>query len=455
MLPAILKVCTMNLSEKNKVSQYVVMYFQVHQPRRLHPVNFFDLAGSPNYFNDPLNESIVKRIANNCYIPTNNLLLQLIEQFPQIRITFSLSGVVIEQLEAYAPEALESFRRLAQTGSVEFLSETYYHSLASLVHGDEFEVQVLQHAEKIYEVFGVRPVVFRNTELIYNNDIGRRVAMMGFRGIFTEGHESLLGNKSPHKLYCHPEQEELKIFLRNYRLSDDIAFRFMQGGASLGIRQYMGWLNAMPAHEELINLAMDYETFGEHHKVQTGILDFLRELLKSLAASERYSMIFPSQALSIFNESNHPLSMEGYLSWGDLERDISAWLGNEMQKDAFNSIMRLESEVKNLRDQTLLRYWRFLQTSDHFYYMSVKTDTDGSVHSYFSPFPSSYEAFINYMNVVTHLTVRINEEKNKPLKDDHDLSSSEAERQDVKASTPVWVMNLESVPQGNVPDIHR
>jgi alpha-amylase len=421
----------------------------------LQPVNFFDLAGSPNYFNDPLNESIVKRIANNCYIPTNNLLLQLIKEFPQIRITFSLSGVVLEQMEAYAPQALESFRKLAQTGSVEFLAETYYHSLASLVHGEEFEVQVLQHAAKIYELFGVRPAVFRNTELIYNDEIGKRVAMMGFRGIFTEGHENHLGIKSPHKLYCHPEYHDLKIFLRNYRLSDDIAFRFMQGGTRLDVNQYMAWLNSMPSQEKLINLAMDYETFGEHQKVQTGILDFLSDFLRSLAVSDRYSMLFPSDALNVFEGNSTVLPVNGHCSWADLERDISAWLGNDMQKDAFNSIMKLESEVRNTHDETIVRYWRFLQTSDHFYYMSLKTDTDGSVHKYFSPFPSSYEAFINYMNVVTHLMVRINEEKNKPAHDDHDLSSAEADRQNLKASTPVWVMNLESVPQGNLPDIHR
>ena len=443
----------MNSLERDKENQHLILYFQVHQPRRLQAVNFFDIPNEPHYFNDALNGSIVRRVAQNCYIPTNKLLLRLIEQFPGIKITFSLSGVVIEQLEAYAPEALESFRLLVKTGAVEILAETYYHSLASLINGDEFEAQVLQHAEKVYEVFGIRPTVFRNTELIYNNDIGKRIAMMGYRGVFTEGHEHILESRSPHHLYCHPEQEHLKIFLRNYRLSDDIAFRFMQGGSRLAVAQYLAWLNDMPLGEKLINLAMDYETFGEHQKSGTGIFDFLEEFLRCLVESKRLKMVLPSEALQLL-PGTVPLSIEGFLSWADLERDISAWLGNDMQKDAFNSIMKLESDLKALGNNMLLRDWRYLQTSDHFYYMSVKTDSDGSVHSYFSPFPSSYEAFINFMNVVTHLTFTVQTEKNRPARDEYDLSSTEAERQETKANTPVWVMNLESVPQGNVPDSH-
>jgi alpha-amylase len=230
--------------------------------------------------------------------------------------------------------------------------------------------------------------------------------MMGFDGIFTEGHENILAGRTPHDLYCHPEVEHLKIFLRNYRLSDDIGFRFMQGNSRLTVRQYMSWLEAMPGTEKLINLAMDYETFGEHQKSDTGIFTFLDGLLTSLAGSDRFSMLSPGEAVKVL-PAKTPLSVEGHLSWGDLERDISAWLGNDMQKDAFNSLMKLEGEVKNLGVEKLLRYWRYLQTSDHFYYMSIKTDSDGSVHSYFSPFRSSYEAFINFMNVVTHLTFTI------------------------------------------------
>jgi len=444
----------MNFSSKRRETQNIILYFQVHQPRRLRTVNFFDIPNELCYFNDALNGSIIRRIADHCYLPANDLLLKLIGKFPQIKITFSLSGVVIEQLEAYAPEVLDSFRKLAATGCVEFLSETYYHSLASLINTDEFEVQVLQHAEKMYEVFGVRPTVFRNTELIYNNEIGRRVAMMGFRGIFTEGHENVLSKESPHQLYCHPDVNDLKIFMRNYRLSDDIAFRFVQDGTRLEITRYMEWLNAMPDTERLVNLAMDYETFGEHQKAETGIFTFLEQLLTTLATSKKFEMVLPSDALEHV-EGDKTISVESHLSWADEERDLSAWLGNEMQKDAFNSIMKLERDVKALQDKTLLENWRYLQTSDHFYYMSVKTDNDGTIHSYFSPFPSSYEAFISFMNVVTHLTNRIQSAGNKAVIETHDLASCEVERQEVKTNTPVWVMNLESVPQGHVPEPHN
>jgi alpha-amylase len=373
----------------------------------------------------------------------------MIEKYPQIRITFSLSGIVLEQLETFAPEVLESFKRLADTGAVEFLSETYYHSLASLVKSEEFEAQVLKHAEAIYHHFGQRPRVFRNTELIYNDEIGKRVAMLGFQGIFTEGHESFLGENNPHFLYKHPDDEQLKIFLRHYRLSDDIGFRFMQGSTRLTINQYMNWLNRMPREEQLTNLAMDYETFGEHQKADSGIFNFLEDMLENLAISDRFSMILPSETL-VSHTATSALSIPGEVSWADTERNLSAWLGNDMQKDAFNSVMKLEKDVRALGDEELLQYWRYLQTSDHFYYMCVKSDLDGSVHKYFNPFPSSYEAFINYMNVLTHFTYRLNERKNKTVTNGKDLSSTEAERQNLPVTTPVWVMNLESVPQGNV-----
>lgn len=431
----------------------LILYFQVHQPRRLHNVNFFDLAGSPQYFNDTLNESIVRRIASQCYIPTNALLLELLGKNPQLKIVFSLSGVVIEQLEAYAPEAVEGFRRLARTGQVEFLGETYYHSLSSLVEGEELEEQVLQHAEKLYEVFGARPVVFRNTELIYSDQIGKRISMMGYHGMFTEGHEKILGSRTPHALYSHPDNPDFKIFLRNYRLSDDIAFRFNEGGHPLKVDKFMQWLEAIPASENFVHLAMDYETFGEHHKAGSGIFDFLRGFLQAVNDSPLYRMIFPSEAVHL-QQSPEPLSVPAYLSWADNERDLSAWLGNDMQRDAFNSIMKLGPEIKALGNKKLLSYWRYLQTSDHFYYMSVKTDYDGSVHSYFSPFPSSYEAFISYMNVVTHLRYLINTEKAKPSQDGHDPARPEADRQHEKATTPPWVMNLESVPPPNIPEHH-
>jgi alpha-amylase len=440
---------TMNSPNRNN-DRYLVLYFQVHQPRRLQSVNFFDIPKEPNYFNDELNESVIRRVAAECYLPTNQLLLELIEHMPNIRISFSMSGIVLEQLERYAPDALESFQELARTGAVEFLGETYYHSLASLVDGDEFETQVLHHAGKIQEVFGLRPSVFRNTELIYNDTIGERVARLGFHAIFTEGHESILGDKTPHDLYCHPEFGHLKIFLRNYQLSDDIAFRFIQNGSRLEVQQFLHWLYSVPEEHRLVTLAMDYETFGEHHKSNSGILQFLGDMFTAVIRDSEFTLEHPSRVLKHL-AGNTPLSMKNYLSWGDTERDLSAWLGNDMQKDAFHTLMRLEGEVKSARHSGYLKCWRYLQTSDHFYYMSTKADNDGSVHSYFSPFPSAYEAFISFMNAVSNMSARLHSSSDEPAHDKSDQSSSEAERQEVKAGTPVWVMNLESVPHGNVP----
>ncbi len=445
----------MSALENIRERQYIILHFQVHQPRRLRALDFLDIQDEPSYFDDRLNEDLVRRVAQHCYIPANDLLLNLIARYPrQVKIAFSLSGVVLEQLEAYAPEALESFRKLIRTGCVELLGETYYHSLASLREGDEFEIQVLQHAEKIYELFGVHPTVFRNTDLIYNDDIGKRVAMLGFNGILVEGHEKTLKGKSPNAIYCHPELKHLKILLRNYHLSDDIAFRFPQGSSHLTVGQYMASLHAMPATEKVVSLAMGYETFGEHYRSSAGIFTFLEGLLNSLATDDRFSMVLPQKALEIL-PGRIPLSVEDYSSWADLERDLSAWLGNDMQKEAFDSLMNLEGNAKILGSEKLLRSWRYLQASDHLYYMSGKTGGDGNVHSYFSPFESSYEAFINFMNVVTHLKFTIRQEKEKPAGTVQDLSSCEAERQDVKANTPVWVQNLESVPQEIVPYSHR
>lgn len=429
-----------------KSNHYIVLYFQVHQPRRLKLINEPGNAGEP-HFDDDLNKAIIQRIASDCYLPANSLLLKLINQYPQIRITFSLSGLFMEQLEAYAPEALKSFKLLADTGSVEFLAETYYHSLASLVKGDEFESQVQHHAKKTHELFGMKPLVFRNTQLIYNDEIGKRVSLMGFQGVFTEGHESTLLGRSQHEIYAHPDCSELQILLRNYRLSDDIAFRFLENGVRLEINQYMAWLNGMPATEKTITLALNYETFGEHYKKDTGILDFLSDLLKSLSVSDKFCMVTPSEVIRNSQPENS-LSIEQPISWSDAERDVSAWLGNEWQKDAFNSMMALESDIKGLKEERLLQYWRTLQASDHFYYMSLKTGADGSVYSHFNPYASAKEAYNNYVDVIKHLVFKIDEEKSKSNISEHDISFSEAERQMEKTTTPVWVMNLEAVPQG-------
>jgi alpha-amylase len=397
----------MSLSSKIEKNRNVIFYFQVHQPRRLRQMRFFDIGSDKGCFDDQLNKEIIQRIATNCYLPTNALFLKLIKKHPEIRLTFSISGITLEQFESYAPEVLDSFRALADTGSVEFLCETYYHSLACMIPGHEFEIQALKHAEAIEKHFGKRPTVFRNTELIYNDEIGKRVSMLGFNGIFTDGIRQVVGNnKSVHQVYHHPNEKDLRIFLRDFLLSDDIAFRFSQHGNKLTAESYMTWLSDATADEKIATVAMDYETFGEHQKKESGIMDFMRKLMTGLAKSPIHKMMTPSEAIEQL-EPHSALSVPEHVSWADQERDLSAWLGNDMQRDAFDSLKELDRQVKSLSSTEILKTWRLLQTSDHFYYMSTKNGSDGMVHNYFSPYPSPYEAFINYMNVLTDFGVQL------------------------------------------------
>jgi alpha-amylase len=384
----------------------LVLYFQVHQPKRLSNLRFFDIGASNAVYHNNMDRQIIERISHECYLPANALLLKLIKKNPEIRVSFSISGVIMDQLEQYAPEVLQSFKALAETGSVEFLSETYYHSLACMLPGKEFEIQVLKHAEKLYEHFGVRPSVFRNTELIYNDEIGKKVSRLGYVGVITDGVERVLQGRTPNHVFQHPEQEGLKILLRNYRLSDDVAFRFSAEGKTLTSEKYISWLNGLPPQEEVVTLAMDYETFGEHQRKETGIFKFFEETLTKLSKSKIFKMVTASQAL-IATKPQSILNVPYFISWADQERDLSAWLGNEMQRDAFDTLQALEFDVKNCNDPMLLETWRNLQTSDHLYYMSTKKGGDGTVHNYFSPYPSPYEAFINFMNVLTDFSMRV------------------------------------------------
>jgi len=296
-----------------------------------------------------------------------------------------------------------------------------------MIPGKEFEAQIIKHSEKIYEHFGVRPTAFRNTELIYNNDIGKRVRKLGFTGILSDGVERILDGRSPNHVYQHPNEVDLKILLRNYRLSDDIAFRFTETGKPLTVEKYFNWLTNIPKDEQVINLAMDYETFGEHQKKETGIFKFLEELLTRLAKSKHMEMLTVSQVLQRI-EAHSVLNVPHFISWADQERDLSAWLGNEMQRDAFDSVINLEFDIKNLNDKGMLEQWRNLLTSDHFYYMSTKKGSDGSVHTYFSPYPSPYEAFINYMNVLTDFTMRVKILKAGKMEDDKSVRASVSQR---------------------------
>jgi len=385
------------------------MYFQVHQPWRLRKYNVFDIGRKHDYIDEDENKKVLQRVAKKCYLPANSILLDLIKKHKgRFSVAFSLTGVLVEQLRKYAPEALESFVNLAKTGNVEFLAETYYHSMSFMNSKEEFEEQVRLHNRMVSKEFRQRPSIFRNTELIYSNDIAGMVHKLGYAGILAEGADKLLGWQSPNYIY-NAKTGHLRVLLKNHKLSDDIAFRFSQKSWDewpLTASKYAGWLKSAGGHGDLINLFMDYETFGEHHWEDTGIMDFLRHLPEE-AISMGGEFITPTQALQLF-EPGKSLDVGEPVSWADLERDLSAWHGNNMQKQAFEQHARMESSVKAANDQSILDDWRMLSISDHFYYMSTKHSHDGDVHSYFNPYDSPYEAFIAYMNVLNDLAHRMN-----------------------------------------------
>ncbi|HYG20781.1 MAG TPA: glycoside hydrolase family 57 protein [Ohtaekwangia sp.] len=419
------------MTPEPQLNRNLILYFQVHQPRRLENISFFDVGSSGHYFNDELNKQIVTRIARECYLPANALLLRLIKKYPTLKIGFSISGIALDQFEEFAPEVLDSFRQLARTGSVEFLSETYYHSLASMMQGDEFEAQVIKHAERIYELFSVRPTVFCNAELIYNDEIGRRIAMMGFDGIMTEGHEHIV--TTPNRLYEHPDNNNLKILLRNYKLSDDISLRY--GDYALTAEEYMAWLNGVSEDSETILLGMNYETFGEHHKKESGIFTFLESFLTALGKQHSLQMVLPSDAVKNI-PSRGTLSVQDTISWCGEDHNLLPLLGNEMQRDSFYTVSRMEQSIKGMNDPHSLRYWRCLLTTDHFYYMSTWRNSDDPAAAYFSHYPSAYEAFINYMNVIADFSINAQQRKASSL--ENASMVSEQERQQTRV--PTWAI---------------
>lgn len=390
--------------EQQLAGKQIVIYFQVHQPWRLNRFTFFDIGTSKGYFNDNLNASILRRVAANCYLPVNAVLLKILKTNPQVKLNFSISGSALDQFERYSPEVLASFRALIETGNVELFAETYYHSLASLISEEEFNAQVLEHVAQLDRHFGYHPSVFRNTEMIYNDKVGRVVSNLGFQGVVCEGIEKLMGRSPCYQVYCHPTESALKILLRHNRLSDDISFRFDSDKRKLSVAAYKGSIHHALKDSQTILLGMDYETFGEHRKKETGIIDFLKNLLTSLT-SEGVTL---AKATDTFKNTGEqpPLSIPNYTSWADENKDLSAWLGNDMQQEAFKEARLLAKEVKESSDHDLLHTWRSLLTSDHFYYMSTKGSADGKVHSYFSHYDTPYEAFINYMNVLKDLRMK-------------------------------------------------
>ncbi len=388
----------------------ICFYFQVHQPYRLRHYTFFDIGQSPFYEDEDANCGILLKVARKCYLPMNALLLKLIKRHEgRFKVSFSISGTALDQFEAYAPEVIQSYRELMATGCVEMLSETYTHSLSFLYSPEEFRAQVRQHDDRIEELFGVRPVVFRNTELIYNNALARAVEDMGYKAILAEGADHVLGWRSPNFLYRPAGCDKLKLLLKNYSLSDDIAFRFSNHQwpeFPLTADKFTNWAQAAVASGNIINLFMDYETFGEHQWETTGIFQFMEALPDYILRLPGFGFVTPSEAADRYDPVAD-LDVHNFMSWADAERDLTAWLGNDMQHDAIEAVYRLEPKIRQLNNPGMLRTWQRLQTSDHFYYMCTKWFADGDVHSYFNPYGTPYDAYINYMNVLADFSLRL------------------------------------------------
>ena len=390
------------------------LYFQVHQPVRLRKYHFFDIGKNNDYYDDFANRTYTRKIADRCYLPANRVILELIKKYGKnFKVAFSITGLAIEQFQKYAPEVIDSFKELAATGSVEFLAETYSHSLACLVDEAEFKRQVKRHSEVMKDLFGMKPVTFRNTELVYSDEIGEMVANMGYTTMLTEGARHILGWKSANYLYTNSINPKLRLLLKNFRLSDDIAFRFSDQNWDqwpLTAEKYVSWLTA--ADGEIVNLFMDYETFGEHQSAGTGIFDFLAALPGQVFANSDFEFLTPKEAAAK-HQPVAPLHVPYPISWADEERDLTAWLGNELQNEAFEELYKTREKVNALKDEVLIHDYNCLQASDHFYYMCTKLFADGDIHSYFTPYATPYEAFINYMNVLSDFILRVDNEYEK------------------------------------------
>lgn len=390
----------------------VCLYFEVHQPLRLKHFSVFDIGThadlSSYYFNDKLNQEIFEKVAKKCYLPTNKVLYDLIRKYDdKFCVSFSLTGTFIEYCQQYMPSVLDSFKELFATGAVDIMEETYYHSLSSLFENlDEFEEQIKMHRKTMKKIFHFTPKIFRNTETIYDNRIAKKIVEMGYKGIITEGTDNILHGRSPNYLY-KPVNSSLKVLLRNYKLSDDIGFRFSSKNWSefpLTADKYARWLSQCKG--DLINLFLDYETFGEHQWSDTGIFDFLRYLPEKVLSYENLDFTTVSNAIERY-EPVGEIDAPQTISWADEDRDVSTWLGNRMQIACFNEIKNIGRYIKRNGNKKLLKIWRSLQTSDHLYYCSTKGLADGDVHAYFNPYESPYDGFINFMNVLQDFEQKI------------------------------------------------
>lgn len=393
----------------------IVLYLHVHQPYRLRHYTIFDAGEKHNYFDaEPGsredNQAVLKKVAEKSYLPTNEVLLKLLSENQQFKLSMSITGEIIEQMEKWAPEVLESFKRLVATGRVEIVGETFHHSLAFFYSREEFDAQVQMHRDKIEAVFGVTPKVFRNTELAYNNDVAKWADDAGYKAILAEGWDKTLGWRNPNFVYRPTGSEHVKLLMKNYKLSDDIAFRFGNKAWEehpLTTEKFCHWLNA-DHNANIFNLFMDYETFGEHQWIDTGILDFLAALPNEWQKQDEHNFLTVSEAADAYEPADE-IDCPDTITWADTERDLSAWTGNSMQQEALKALYDLEGSIKATNDWDLIEDWRRLTTSDHFYYMCTKWFNDGDIHAYFSPYETPYIAFMNFMNAWHDLTYRLAE----------------------------------------------
>lgn len=406
----------------------VCPYFHVHQPYRVKKYRVFDIGNDNQYFNDASagdlnNKWIIDKVAEKSYRPMNAVLSEMLENYPDFRFALSFSGTVLDQFENYAPDVLESFQKLVATGRVEILADTYHHSLAFFYSQPEFERQVTKHRKRIQELFNYTPKVFRNTELSYRNDLALWCERNGYLGIMAEGWGKYLGWRSPNYVYRPWAAKKIKVLLKNYKLSDDIAFRFSNRNWEswpLNAETYADWVHTHHGDGQTINLFMDYETFGEHQWADTGIFDFMRVLPRELLKHPDTSFRTPTETV-LEQEPVGEFDVPDILTWADTERDLSAWIGNDIQRDAIRAIYAIEDDVIKTKDEELIESWRKLQTSDHFYYMCTKWFNDGDVHKYFSPYESPYDAYIAFMNALSDLQLRVS----------HAVAKQESARQDV------------------------
>jgi len=395
----------------------ITLYLHMHQPYRVRKYSVFDIANQHDYFDDPAynternNEQVFKKVADKSYRPMNALLERLLNEYPEFRVSLSITGTFLEQAEKWGPDIIESLIRIIATGRVEVVAETYYHSLAFFYSRGEFERQVEAHKSKIRDLFGVETRVFRNTELSYNDSLAKWADEYGFKGILAEGWDPILEWRSPNFVYRPTGTNNIALLLKNYKLSDDLAFRFSDKNWSqwpLSADTYNDWISASTIDQPIVNLFMDYETFGEHQWESTGIFEFFKSFVGKWLSNPDQTFYTASGAIDAY-EPIGEISMPNTVTWADSERDLTAWLGNSMQQEALHYLYAMEDDIMRSNDISLIGDWRKLQTSDHVYYMCTKWFNDGDVHAYFSPYESPYDAFLYYMNAIRDLRWRLHQ----------------------------------------------